>query len=95
VLEHLKQSGALKGCLGMIFGDFLFGDERDGANFVQYALDRFAAENLIPCFSGLQMGHGENNRMIAMGPMARLEKNILHIPAGLSLPKAATKKARR
>jgi len=95
MLEHLKQSGALKGCLGIIFGDFLFGDERDGANYVHYALERFAAENSIACFSGLQMGHGENNRMIAMGPVARLEKNILHIPTGMILPKAPGKKARR
>jgi muramoyltetrapeptide carboxypeptidase len=96
MLEHFKQSGQLKGCLGIIFGDFLFGDERDGMNFVQYALDRFAAENSIACFSGLEMGHGTNNRMIALGPKARLEKNILFVPSGIAIEnKPKAKKAKK
>ncbi len=91
MLEHLKQSGKLKGCLGIMFGDFLFGDERDGENYVQYALERFAKENTIACFSGFESGHGANNRMIAMGPKARLEKGVLTIPSGIGAMRKAGK----
>jgi muramoyltetrapeptide carboxypeptidase len=84
MLEHLRQSGSLKGCLGILFGDFLFGDEVDGANFVQFAMQRFADQDLLPCFSGLEIGHGANNRMIAMGPKAQLKNSELVIPTGLA-----------
>ncbi len=93
MLEHLKQSGRLKGCLGIIFGDFLFGDERDGKNFVQFALERFAGENLLPCFSGLEIGHGSLNRMLALGPKATLQNANLSVPSGLAAEtKTKTKK---
>jgi muramoyltetrapeptide carboxypeptidase len=95
MLEHLKQSKSLQGCLGIIFGEFLFGDERDGANYVSYALERFAKENSIACFSGLQIGHGDNNRMLAFGTKARLEKNILHVPTGVASQVTHQRKAKR
>jgi muramoyltetrapeptide carboxypeptidase len=83
MLEHLKQASALKGCKAIVFGDFLHGDERDGKNFVRFALERFAAQNEIACFSGLEMGHGENNRMIPIGPQAILKNSELMIPTGV------------
>ncbi len=83
MLEHLKQSGALKGCKALVFGEFLFGDERDGKNYVSFALERFAAENLLPCFSGLEMGHGEKNRMIPIGPQAVLSQQQLKVSTGI------------
>lgn len=82
MLEHLVQSGAFQGCKALVFGDFLYGDERDGKNFVQYALERFAANHRIPCFSGLEAGHGENNRMIPLGPLAMLTKESLKVSTG-------------
>jgi muramoyltetrapeptide carboxypeptidase len=84
MLEHLQQAGALKGCRALIFGDFLSGHESDGKNFVTYALQRFAALNSIPCFSGLEMGHGKNNRMLPFGPKAILENRVLKIETGIA-----------
>jgi muramoyltetrapeptide carboxypeptidase len=83
MLEHLKQAGALKGCKGVVFGDLLHGDERDGKNFVQFAVERFAKENLLPCFAGLEMGHGEKNRMIPFGPKATIKGGLLRVETGI------------
>lgn len=83
MLEHLKQSGLLKDCKAVVFGDFLHGDERDGKNFVSFAVQRFASENLLPCFSGLELGHGEKNRMIPFGPVGVLQKQVLQVPTGI------------
>lgn len=83
MLEHFQQAGALKGCKAIVLGDFLFGDERDGKNFVQFALERFAGQNKIACFSGLQSGHGENNRMVPMGTSAHLKDGTLKVQTGL------------
>jgi muramoyltetrapeptide carboxypeptidase len=95
MLEHLKQSKSLNGCKAVIFGDFLFGDERDGENFVSYAIDEFAKQDGIACFSGLEIGHGENNRMLSFGPVAKLERNILSVPTGLQEKPKTKKKAQR
>lgn len=70
MFEHLVQSQILKGCLGIIFGDFIGGNEPDGKNYVQYALDRFADGNYIACFDNMPSGHGGRNRMIPCGSPA-------------------------
>lgn len=72
MLEHLVQSGILKGCLGIIFGEFLGGSEMDGKNFVKFAIQRFAEQNLIPCWQDLEIGHGEKNRMLPCGTPSEL-----------------------
>jgi muramoyltetrapeptide carboxypeptidase len=82
MLEHLEQAGVLKGCKAILFGDFLGGDERDGMNYVEFAMKRFAKKTTIPCFSGLEIGHGDKCRMLAMGTLAKLEKNILKVNSG-------------
>jgi muramoyltetrapeptide carboxypeptidase len=83
MLEHFRQSGSLKKCKAVIFGDFLHGDEKNGQNFVKFALERFAENSSIPCFSGLESGHGENNRMIPIGPLARLTSRSLSVETGI------------
>ncbi len=89
MLEHLKQSQVFRSVKTVIFGDFLGGDERDGKNFVQFAIDRFAKENSIACFQGLETGHGEQNRILPLSVLAQLEKTqsgaILTIATGLEM----------
>lgn len=72
MLQHFVQAGALKNCKAILFGDFSKGNEPDGSNHVQFALDRFASLSKIPCFQGLEMGHGEKNRIIPFGMVAEL-----------------------
>ena len=86
MLEHLKQAGVLKGCKAIVFGDFLGGSEKDGQNFVDFALERFAKDSEIPCFSGLEIGHGEKQRIVAFGPLAKLsggKDSQLVVPTGV------------
>lgn len=73
MLEHLEQAGVLKGCLGILFGDFLGGSEMDRKNYVNFAIERFAERNRLPCWKGLEIGHGEKNRMLTCGSDAILE----------------------
>ena len=88
MLEHLNQSGLLKNCKAILFGDFTKGNEPDGANHVQFALERFAALTKIPCFKGLEIGHGEKNRILPFGVTAELiggEKAQLSLETGFKL----------
>ncbi len=64
MFEHFKQSGALKGCKAIVFGDILGGDEDSGKNFCFYAVDRFAKSLNIPVFAGIKTGHGLNQRVV-------------------------------
>jgi muramoyltetrapeptide carboxypeptidase len=83
MLEHLRQAQVLKAVKAIVFGDFLSGDERDGQNYVRYAIERFAAENSIACFEGLETGHGERNRMIPLGDPASYQNGILTVHTGI------------
>lgn len=72
MLAQLEQTGALKDCKGVLFGDFLGGDEKDQTNFVRFAIERFAEQTKIPCFDGLEIGHGVKNRVLPLGVKATL-----------------------
>lgn len=88
MLEHFAQANALKGCKAILFGDFTKGNEPDGSNHVQFAIERFAENSKIPCFHGLEMGHGEKNRMIPFGVNSELQggaRATLSIESGFKL----------
>ena len=79
MLEHLKQSGVLKGAKAIIFGDFL---EKEGANStVNDALIRFANSVDIPVFKTKYFGHGYHNYPLVYNASA----NILTKDGGLLL----------
>ncbi len=81
MLNHLKNTKALKGCVGIVFGDFVGGLESSGESFVDFALMRFALEVKIPVFRNLEFGHGNKNRPVLFNgsKKARIEKNQLLI----------------
>lgn len=72
MLEHLKQAKAFKNCSAIVFGDFVGGKESDGSETISFALQRFADEINIACYSGLPMGHGVRNQIIPFGQMATI-----------------------
>jgi len=76
MLEQLKQSGNLDKATAVVFGDFTGGNEKDGENFTAFAMETFARENKIPCFMGLEIGHGSNNRPVFFGSKATLKGGI-------------------
>jgi muramoyltetrapeptide carboxypeptidase len=86
---QLQQSKALDGCLAVLLGDFLGGDEAGGkGSFVVQAISEFCLRQKIPVFSGLQIGHGDVNRPLFLGPKAVLTLNrktgdgSLHVRSG-------------
>ncbi len=88
MLEHFNQSGALKNCKAILFGDFTKGNEPDGTNHVQFAIERFAKLSKIPCYQGLEIGHGERNRILPFGVVAELkggEQASLALDTGFKL----------
>ena len=88
MLEHLVQSGLLKNCKAILFGDFTKGNEPDGTNHVQFAIERFAKLSKVPCFKGLEIGHGEKNRILPFGVIAELrggEQAQLSLETGFKL----------
>ncbi len=92
MLEHLLQAGVLKSVKALVFGEFLGGDERDGKSYVRYAIQRFAEQNHIACFEGLETGHGNQNRMIPLGTTASYKNGILKVASGLQVGSNSPKK---
>lgn len=73
MMEHFRQAGLLKGCRGLLLGDFLGGDEPDGKNLIGPVFRRWAEDLEIPIFSGLQAGHDVIQRPVFFGSRARLD----------------------
>ncbi len=81
MLEHLKQAKAFKNCSAIVFGDFVGGKEADGGETISFALQRFANEINIACYSGLPMGHGVRNQIIPFGQNATIQLDKTTQPA--------------
>jgi muramoyltetrapeptide carboxypeptidase len=73
ILEHLRQAGSLKGCRGVLFGDFIGGEEPGGKEYWSQAIRRFAALEEYPVYSGVPSGHGTILRAVPLGTPAILE----------------------
>lgn len=76
-LVQLVQAGVIsKKTNAIIFGEFIEGDEKNGESLVPNVLSRFAEtaafEMGVPVFTGLQSGHGVNQRVVPLGTEARL-----------------------
>lgn len=85
IFEHFQQAGILKGCRGVLVGDFVGGDEPDGRNFAQPVIRRWSQSLKIPVFAGIPAGHAEIQRPIPLGTMAVIKgrnHQQLTIPSG-------------
>lgn len=74
MLNHLQNANVLKGCRGIIFGEFTGGHEASGESYVDFALMRFALELKVPVYKTEVFGHGKINR-----PLLFNEKNYTKI----------------
>lgn len=73
VLEHFHQAGALRGCRGILCGDFLGGNEPDGkTNHVWPVIHAWAKALDLPVFAGLEAGHADRQRPLPLAASARL-----------------------
>jgi muramoyltetrapeptide carboxypeptidase LdcA involved in peptidoglycan recycling len=78
-LIHLRQAGMLKSLKAAIFGDFTGGDELDGKNYVNEAINHFAENANFPCFRISNLGHGPQNNPVILGAECTIENNTLII----------------
>ena len=84
-LYHLQMAGYFKNILGIVFGEFVGGEETNGETLVPRVLERFAQEQKFPVFSGVEAGHGNSQRAVPLGTEAELicgERGTLHIHSG-------------
>lgn len=72
LLEQISQAGLLKTCAGVIFGDFIDGNEADGKNYVWPVIEKFSHKLNVPVFSGVQTGHGDIQRPLFFNTKAKL-----------------------
>ncbi len=77
-LVQLVQAGIIsKRTKAIVFGDFIEGNEQSGGSLVNEVLIRFAETSAmelgIPVFSGLQSGHGLNQRVVPLGTSAAFD----------------------
>jgi muramoyltetrapeptide carboxypeptidase len=72
MLQHLLQSGMLRGVQAIVLGDFIGGQEPDGRNLVLPVLERFADEQGLPMLRGMRAGHGEHQRPVFFNTPAEL-----------------------
>lgn len=72
-LDHLRQSNALDGLKALLLGDFTANpDEEIDEKLVQLVINEFAHKLAIPVFSGVPVGHGDQNHPFAQGSKAHI-----------------------
>lgn len=72
MLQHLSQAGVFRGVKAVVFGSFVGGREPDGRTLVRAVLQRFAGEQVIPVFTGMDAGHGDRQRPVFFNTRAEL-----------------------
>jgi muramoyltetrapeptide carboxypeptidase len=61
MLTHLSQASALESIQAILFGDLIGGDEKNGGNFINYALSSFVSQVSVPVVQCKSLGHGKRN----------------------------------
>lgn len=73
-LVQLSQSGKLKGCSGILLGDFILKNKTDSRHLWGDVFKRFSKETSTPVFRGLPVGHGKIQKTLPLGTKAQLQK---------------------
>ena len=74
MLVQLEQAGYFKGIRGVIFGDFVGGEEKDSATLGKQVQERFAKSVNFPVLKNLPLGHSHKQR-----PVPLMTKTKLHL----------------
>ena len=75
---HLRLAGALRNLAGVVFGEFLQCEDKDGKGCME-TLESLAAEIGVPCVAGFPFGHGARNASVRLGGRARLSAGSLRL----------------
>ena len=71
-LTHYQQSGFLKGCRAIVFGDFILDDKKLLNLLWKKVLNPFAEAQRIPVLKGLPCGHGSVQMPLPLGTPTEL-----------------------
>lgn len=74
MLQHLYQSGITRAS-ALLIGDITKGDEKNGENHTDYAVQEFSWHLNIPVFRIQHIGHGKQNKPLPLGTKATIHVN--------------------
>jgi muramoyltetrapeptide carboxypeptidase len=70
---HLELAGVFRQIRGIVLGQFLGCEPRDGGYTAAQVLRELAASTGLPCAAGFPIGHGDINEPVGLGLRVRLE----------------------
>ena len=76
---HLELSGVLRRIRGIVLGQFIGCEPRDGGFTAAQVLRDLAAATGVPCASGFPIGHGDVNEPVPLGVRVRLEADVARL----------------
>jgi muramoyltetrapeptide carboxypeptidase len=95
MLVQLRMAGYFKSTKAIVFGQLIESKDPNGEDRVPAVIQRFADEMKIPMFTGLQIGHGDLQRVVPLATPATLTANgetaELSILTGCQVNKAKKK----
>jgi muramoyltetrapeptide carboxypeptidase len=84
LLRQLEQSGALRGCVGLVAGQFtqVPADEHDGATTIDALVSELADRLAVPCLANLPIGHIADQWTLPLGAEATLDVSARSLRIG-------------
>lgn len=70
---HLELAGVFRQVRGIVLGQFLGCEPRDGGYTAAEVLRDLAVATGVPCAAGFPIGHGDVNEAVGLGVGVRLE----------------------
>jgi muramoyltetrapeptide carboxypeptidase len=84
---HLELAGVFKKIKGIVLGQFIGSEPRDGGYTAAEVLRELAAATGLPCAAGFPIGHGDINEPVPLGVRVRLdadERRLTFLEAAVS-----------
>jgi muramoyltetrapeptide carboxypeptidase len=76
---HLELAGVFRKIRGVVLGQFIGCEPRDGGYTAADVLRDLAAATGLPCASGFPIGHGDVNEAVPLGVRVRLEADVARL----------------
>jgi muramoyltetrapeptide carboxypeptidase len=76
---HLELAGVFRKIRGVVLGQFIGCEPRDGGYTAADVLRDLAAATGVPCASGFAIGHGDVNEAVPLGVRVRLEADVARL----------------
>jgi muramoyltetrapeptide carboxypeptidase len=73
---HLELAGVFRKIRGIVLGQFIGCEPRDGGYTAADVLRELAAATGVPCAAGFPIGHGDVNEPVPLGVRVRLEADV-------------------